>query len=824
MDNCPRHYNPSQVDRNGNGNGDACDCYTDSQRLCLNGAYCGILQRDFMCYCTAGYTGENCDVDIDECQSDPCAAGSTCVDRLAMYECVCNNETSWGYRCNLSNPALIYVPENAQLMSVIGFLKPVDAEDLSYRQYFYSTSATSYLPFYVSNSSGQVVLVSPLDRETTPLYTLQLQVTTTNVISPQVSVSTSTDVEVIVEDINDNSPVFEQAVWSEVIDEDTRPGSPLLSVHATDVDYGSNGTVCYNMTAIGYTFPRLDYDVNGTEVVVEYDSYTNISGFDVSWLSGMVSIYSNNGTVVTDRKILWNRTSQIVYKVSATDGGSPPRTAIPSMLVINVTADNWFAPQCKNQSVTIPENSTIGTAIATVQASDSDVGPSGEVRYYISNAEPSPFDIDPVYGFVTIARSLDREAHPYGVKILVYAIDQAPPPAVRKESACPISVTLLDVNDNAPNFTENDLHLRLQSVVLGEVIYRSSASDPDLEHAGKISFDLYVDASNLFDVTPTGELSIVQQPPPIRPVSYYLLLRAIDNGTDVRLYSYKRVIVTLLDPSSPDMNEPVPLLVKLSVLENTAPGTLLQNATKWLERGGFPLAIMDGASTFRVRDSGSSGTQYIKLAGQQGEFLETSSTNIDYEKHHNLTVFIEFTVVLRATTFITTYKVEMAVIDENDNAPVFDQAVYRGVEMYGNRVDSMLKHAAVTVHATDADSGENGRIGYNLDASATWFKINLLSGEIMAKEQLPATVSGVQTFHVLVRDYGQPSLTSTASVQIFLYPATSFTTISLPCFVPNDNSTVQQIANTIENLRPNEGPIFVSIYELEVKDNRYVSG
>ena len=36
------------------------------------------LEGDYNCLCLAGYTGKNCDVEIDECIDTPCFNGGTC--------------------------------------------------------------------------------------------------------------------------------------------------------------------------------------------------------------------------------------------------------------------------------------------------------------------------------------------------------------------------------------------------------------------------------------------------------------------------------------------------------------------------------------------------------------------------------------------------------------------------------------------------------------------------------------------------------------------------------------------------------------------------
>ena len=44
---------------------------------------------DYECQCAAGYTGQHCDVEIDECEVNPCGVNGKCYDRIGSYECAC---------------------------------------------------------------------------------------------------------------------------------------------------------------------------------------------------------------------------------------------------------------------------------------------------------------------------------------------------------------------------------------------------------------------------------------------------------------------------------------------------------------------------------------------------------------------------------------------------------------------------------------------------------------------------------------------------------------------------------------------------------------
>ncbi|XP_012286967.1 protein crumbs isoform X2 [Orussus abietinus] len=55
---------------------------------CVNGANCVDDVKNYKCQCYPGYTGRNCDIDVNECESSPCQFNGTCLERsnIELYK------------------------------------------------------------------------------------------------------------------------------------------------------------------------------------------------------------------------------------------------------------------------------------------------------------------------------------------------------------------------------------------------------------------------------------------------------------------------------------------------------------------------------------------------------------------------------------------------------------------------------------------------------------------------------------------------------------------------------------------------------------------
>ncbi|KAF2366724.1 EGF-like calcium-binding domain [Trinorchestia longiramus] len=70
--------------------GDHCELNIDDcePQPCQHGSNCTDLIKDHACACHPGYEGKNCEVDIPECEAVPCQFGGTCYERsnTTLYE------------------------------------------------------------------------------------------------------------------------------------------------------------------------------------------------------------------------------------------------------------------------------------------------------------------------------------------------------------------------------------------------------------------------------------------------------------------------------------------------------------------------------------------------------------------------------------------------------------------------------------------------------------------------------------------------------------------------------------------------------------------
>ncbi|HYO93198.1 MAG TPA: hypothetical protein VER33_01750, partial [Polyangiaceae bacterium] len=56
---------------------------------CQHGARCTNTATSYECECSVGYSGRNCEINVDDCAANPCKNGGTCRDGVASHTCAC---------------------------------------------------------------------------------------------------------------------------------------------------------------------------------------------------------------------------------------------------------------------------------------------------------------------------------------------------------------------------------------------------------------------------------------------------------------------------------------------------------------------------------------------------------------------------------------------------------------------------------------------------------------------------------------------------------------------------------------------------------------
>lgn len=287
-------------------------------------------------------------------------------------------------------PSQIWVKENATVGSIVYTVRAVDIDEGVNADVMYSL--VSHPVFSVSPSTGQISLSSQLNRELIQNYTLQVTATDQGVNSR----STTQKLVILVEDINDNPPVFVPSVYSKTVLEDAQIGTTLLRVTATDSDAGLNGVVRFFI----------------------------ISGDD----NADFSMDPSSGVLRVQKNLDYERVKNYTLKIQAEDMGVNPRYSVASV-TIQIKDVNDFQPVFQNSPyyALVRENMAASPAVPVISLSavDLDSHINSQLTYVLREGDKgvtSIFQINSLSGEITCNQTLDREQVPQ-YKVLVVAID-----------------------------------------------------------------------------------------------------------------------------------------------------------------------------------------------------------------------------------------------------------------------------------------------------------------------------------------------------------------------------------------------------------------
>ena len=140
-----------------------------------------------------------------------------------------------------------------------------------------------------------------------------------------------------------------------------------------------------------------------------------------------------------------------------------------------------------SSSATVNEDAPVGFSVARVTATDSDSELNGRISYYIISGGVGKFKVGRVDGVVRVAENLDREVYPVHT-LNISAVDGSYYP---REGYGILTITLRDVNDNAPRFEKPVYKVGIsEDAAVGSVLANVIATDPDLGTNADITYSM----------------------------------------------------------------------------------------------------------------------------------------------------------------------------------------------------------------------------------------------------------------------------------------------------------------------------------------------
>ncbi|RMC21090.1 hypothetical protein DUI87_01947 [Hirundo rustica rustica] len=404
----------------------------------------------------------------------------------------------------------VSVPENAPMGTSVSQLHATDADLGSSAQiHFYFSNQISSLSkrlFAIDDITGLITIREPLDREESLVHKL------TVLASDGSSTPSRATVTVNVTDINDSVPSIDTRYIISLVN-----GTVLLSEKAP-----------FKTKIALITVLDKDTDQNG--------KVTCFTDHDVPFR--LKPVLGNQFLLETAAFLDYEATQEYAIKIVASDSGKPPLNQ-SAMLLIKIKDENDNAPVFTQPIIglSIPENNAPGTQLTSISATDADSRQNAEISYILSSDAPPIFNLDHRTGILTAVRKLDRENQDrYSFTVL--AKDNGMPPL---QTNAPVTVSVLDQNDNSPAFTHNEYNFyvpeNLPMEQQGSYTFQVKAVDGGrLQHSSTAKVTISVvdvnDNRPIF-VIPSSNYSYELVPTSASPGSVVTKVFAVDNDTGI---------------------------------------------------------------------------------------------------------------------------------------------------------------------------------------------------------------------------------------------------------------------------------------------------
>ncbi|XP_026833139.1 fat-like cadherin-related tumor suppressor homolog isoform X3 [Drosophila erecta] len=717
--------------------------------------------------------------------------------------------------------ATFRLTESARIGTVVHCLHATDADSGINAQVTYALSVECS-DFTVNATTGCIRLNKQLDREKQDNYALHI--TAKDGGNPVLS--SEALVYVLVDDVNDNAPVFGVQEYIFKVREDLPRGTVLAVIEAVDEDIGPNAEIQFSLkeetqdkelfridkhtgairtqgyldyenkqvhnlivSAIDGGDPSLTSDMSIVIMIIDVNENRFAPEFDDFVYEGKIKENKPKGTFVMNVSARDMDTvdlnSKITYSITGGDGlgifAVNDQGSITSLSQLDAETKNFYwltlcAQDCaivplsncvevyiqlENENDNIPltdkpvyyvnvtEASLENVEIITLKAFDPDIDPNQTLTYNIVSGNlVGYFEIDSKTGVIkTTERKLDRENQ--AEHILEVAISDNGSPVLSSTSR--IVVSVLDINDNSPEFDQRVYKVQVpSSATVNQSIFQVHAIDSDSGENGRITYSIKSGkGKNKFRIdSQRGHIHIAK--PLDSDNEFEIHIKAEDSGIPKKSQTARVNIVVV--PVNPD-SQNAPLIVRktsenvVDLTENDKPGFLVTQI----------LAVDDDNDQLWYNISNGNEDNTFYIGQDNGNIL--LSKYLDYETKQ----FYNLTISVTDGTFTTLTNLLVQVIDINDNPPQFAKDVY-----HVNISENIEEESVIMqLHATDRD--EDKKLFYHLHAtqdpsSLALFRIDSISGNVIVTQRLDFEKTAQHILIVFVKDQGAPGKRNYAKI------------------------------------------------------------
>ncbi|XP_048477676.1 cadherin-87A isoform X1 [Plutella xylostella] len=586
--------------------------------------------------------------------------------------------------------------------------------------------------------SGALVLRRPLDYEQQQYYQFQLT-------ASDGSLNSSVHVEVKVVDVQNRPPVFSGSL-NAALAEDAAVGTLALTVRARDGDRAVPRNVVVELVNNPLDFFLLNQETGelktakplDREALPDPSSPLNLTVRATEVVNGQPYISNQTSSLATVTITIKDvndeppRFSQKEYHVSVPES-LPPHTPLPRLDMLVTDTD-------------VGLNSVFFVRVA-----------GSEHRFVAEPGRGAGGAAGSARAQLRLNSSLDYE-DPNQRKFILEVIAEELHTSPALHSSASVIVTVTDVNDNAPQFADDDVTVVVSETAPPGVIANITATDRDSGRFGTsgLVYQLWGAGSELFTVEPrTGAVSVA---PCARPghapcldheaqKDYFLHYKATDDdGAGQSTVISLHVRVTDGNDNPPVFATPV---YRASIDED---------AVKFEPELQVQARDVDETSEIRYSIVSPEDSPFWVdlLTGRLGV---RPDQRVAVEGDHNKIVL---TVMASDGVFNATCEVEISVRDVNNHAPAFDAANYTALVSE----DTPIGTSIASVSAHDLDSGVNSELVLALRRGAHHAFSLDDDGTVRVADRLDYDVR--DTYHVIIEaaDKGMPSLTGTTELTI----------------------------------------------------------